>query len=209
MTSITMWVTQIIIFLIFATIISLIIPNNRMKGNIQMVIGLVLLLIFAKPLLAFFSFDVDAQINRVDQMIFEDQGLEKEVEKSMNNQKSEIETVHDAYILKEVERQLVLEANPVITESFDMEVIDVTLHFSEEHVGGNETLLEHFESITVFLSSNDSFVESKHIDPVVIDTKEEAHENRTQDTSKLKQELANVWGMDVNQIQLNIEGGTS
>lgn len=209
MTSITMWVTQIIIFLILATIISLIIPNNRMKGNIQTVIGLVLLLIFAKPLLAFFSFDVDAQIDRVDQMIFEDQGLEKEVEKSINNQKSEIETVHDAYILKEVERQLVLEANPLITEAFDMEVIDVTLHFSEDDVGGNETLFEHFESITVFLSSNDSIVETRNIEPVVIDTKEESHENRTQDIPELKQELANIWGMDVNQIQLNIEGGTS
>lgn len=209
MNSITLWVIQIIIFLIIATIIGLIVPDNKLKKYVNTVIGLLLLLTFAKPLLYFFSIDVDSHIKQVEQMVFKDNSIQYEMDNSLDVQKREIQATQDAYILKEIERQLILEANPDLIAEYAYEITEVQLHF----IQSAELLeIENLESITVQLKDVDEQVKTSEVKPIVIDTTKQKKQKEQQEphiTNEVIERLSGVWGVEKDRINLVFEGGTS
>lgn len=206
MNSITLWVIQIIIFLIIATIIGLIVPDNKLKKYVNTVIGLLLLLTFAKPLLFLFSVDVDTHIKQVEQMVFKDNSIQFEMENSYNLQKKEIQATQDAYILKEIERQLTLEANPDLIDSYEYEISALELHFIP---GAKQSEIEGLESITVQLKDVSEQEMTSEVKPIVIDTNQQSEQKQPPVGNEIMEQLAEVWGVEINQIEVIFEGGTS
>lgn len=206
MNSITLWVIQIIIFLIIATIIGLIVPDNKLKKYVNTVIGLLLLLTFAKPLLFLFSVDVDTHIKQVEQMVFKDNSIQFEMENSYNLQKKEIQATQDAYILKEIERQLTLEANPDLIDSYEYEISALELHFIP---GAKQSEIEGLESITVQLKDVSEQEMTSEVKPIVIDTNQQSEQKQPPVGNEIMEQLAEVWGVETNQIEVIFEGGTS
>src|SRR5690625_3378814 len=125
MNFITEWIMQIIVFILLGTIVELILPNNSMKKYVNIVIGLLLLLILAKPILYIFNVDVTAALNRMEETIFQDEKMMEETEILFENQKRDIQAEQDAYIWNEVKSQLMQEANPILMEQFSVQVDDV------------------------------------------------------------------------------------
>ena len=87
------WVTQILIFLLLATIIDLLIPNTSMKKYIKLVVGLIFLLIFLQPL--FYLVTVDGT-KTMENFIVQQLTQSEEhttLENSLNIQKKEIQAI--------------------------------------------------------------------------------------------------------------------
>src|SRR5690625_1586974 len=120
MSIITTWVMQIIIFILIATIVDLMIPANNMKKYIHLVFGLLLLLIFTKPLLYLFSLDMESEIRKVETIMYENNEQTSISNNQMQSQKNEIQAEQNAYILKEVKESLMRKANPVLMDKYNI-----------------------------------------------------------------------------------------
>ena len=56
---ITSWVTNIIVFVLLATVIDMLLPNSAMQKYAKMVIGLLLIAVIISPILKLFHSDFD------------------------------------------------------------------------------------------------------------------------------------------------------
>src|SRR5690625_2577862 len=91
MTLISNWVIQIIIFIIIASIVDLMIPANKMKKYVHLAFGLLLLLIFTKPLLYIFSLDMESEIQKAEMIMYDNNEQLSISNNHLQSQKKEIQ----------------------------------------------------------------------------------------------------------------------
>jgi len=212
MTFITEWVMQIIVFILIGTIIELLLPNNTMKKYVNIVVGLLLLLILAKPILFLFSTDVTSHLERIEETIFQDEQILNETEYLIEKQKIDIQAEQDAYIWNEVKSQLINEANPVLNDQYNSEIIDIAFTFDEVFVDKYDNLNQVIVSMKT--TGENQKVEAENIQPIIIDTEQEvdnkkAAKEATNREPMIKNTLEELWGLNKDQIEILWEGGTS
>ena len=211
MNVISEWVMQVIVFILLGTIVELLIPNNSMKKYVNIVIGLLLLLVLAKPILYLFTDDVTAQLDKFEQIIFQEEATLSETETLMEIQKRDIQAEQDAYIWNEVKLQLMKEANPILFEQYSAQIVELTFSFDEPNVDSYENLNE----VIITLRKNSDGRESDDeeadvINPVIIETDrpKESRRKNNNDTN-ISGTLEEIWGLDKEKIKIMWEGGTS
>jgi len=206
MSIITTWVMQIIIFILIATIVDLMIPANNMKKYIHLVFGLLLLLIFTKPLLYLFSLDMESEIRKVETIMYENNEQTFISKNQIQTQKSEIQADQNAYILKEVRDSLMSKANPVLMDKYNVEIVAIQLHFIDENMDN----YEHLQDITVTIHSLQENDETSDIETVGIDTEAIGQKNdELIDTEEIRTQLESIWGLPKDQIIVFWEGGAN
>lgn len=211
MNVISEWVMQVIVFILLGTIVELLIPNNSMKKYVNIVIGLLLLLVLVKPILYLFTDDVTAQLDKFEQIIFQEEATLSETETLMEIQKRDIQAEQDAYIWNEVKLQLMKEANPILFEQYSAQIVELTFSFDEPNVDSYENLNE----VIITLRENSDGIESDDkeadvINPVIIETDrpKESRRKNNNDTN-ISGTLEEIWGLDKEKIKIMWEGGTS
>lgn len=203
------WVMQIIIFILIATILELLIPNNAMKKYINIVIGLLLLLILSQPILYIFSIDVTAELERVERTIFQDDNTLLKTTNILENEKKEIQATSDAYIWNEVKLQLEKEANPVLLEQYSIRIVNLTFTFDDRDVDNDDNLKEVIVTLTT--NESDEPEEKSEVDPIIIGSEQKLEPQPKMDnqSTEIKKTLEQVWGVKQNQIQIIWEGVAS
>ncbi len=201
---ITEWITQIVIFILLATIIDLLIPNIGMKKYIKLVIGLILILILLSPIFSLFQLDIENTLKHAYSKVFEqDESLEK-VNDAIEMQKSEIEMTHDAYILEEMVVQLKTLANESLNEHHQAEVSDIEFVFDDDTAMSYEGL----EEVIVYLQkSTDGEGGIQTVEEVVIGTANK--EDNTKDDDEIISQLRESWELTDKKITVYWEGGAS
>jgi len=202
------WVTQIIVFLIFAAIIDLLIPANKMRRYIQFVVGLVLLLIFLKPVFYIFDIDITQAIESSFKQTIQANEKSKEMEELIKIQKSEIESTQDAYILEEMVVQLKnLAEDPLAEEQITIADIQFNFGKTEAHT------FDNLEEIIVYLAAtNEGEGVVDEINEIEINTNEptlERDELEEIDSELIKNILQEVWELDEMKITLIWEEGVT
>ena len=86
------WVTQIIIFILLATIIDLLVPKLTMHKYIKLAIGLILIIILLTPIFTLFKVDVEGHLLKNYETIFNDIETMDGTNNSLESQKNEIES---------------------------------------------------------------------------------------------------------------------
>jgi len=212
MNMIVEWVMQIIVFILLGTLVELLLPNNVMKKYVNIVIGLLLLFILAKPILYLFSVDVTSQLERMEQAIFEDEATFEETETLLEKQKKDIQAEQDAYIWNEVKLQLIKEANPTLLEKYSVTIDDISFHLD----GSSEDKYDNLETVIVTMQTNGQVDKKKEekIKPIIIETTPNVKEKDRKETNtrlnmKIEDTLEEIWGLDKGKIHLDWEGGTS
>lgn len=200
------WITQIIIFLIIATIIDLLIPANKMKKYIQFIVGLILILIFLKPVLYIFNVDIKDALETSFTQSVQSNETENNMENLMKMQKSEIESSQDAYILEQMVVQLKDLAETPLENKFQTEITDIQFKFHS-----SEKTLEDLEEIIVYLAeSKEEEGVVDEVKDIVIDTKKTPTEHEIDDNNKeIKKMLQEVWELDDINLTIIQEGGAS
>lgn len=212
MIAISEWVMQIIVFILLGTIVELLIPNNAMKKYVNIVIGLLLLLVLAKPILHIFTDDVTVQLDKFEQIIFQEDPTMSETETLMEKQKRDIQAEQDAYIWSEVKLQLMKEANPILLEQYSVQIVNLAFSFDDPFVDNYEnlkeviiTLQEHSEGLAS-INEEDANV----IKPIIIETDQpKESRGKNKNDTKISSTLEEIWGIDKEQIKIMWEGGTS
>ena len=201
----TEWITNIIIFVLIATVIDLLLPNSSMQKYTKMVMGLLLIVIILSPILKLLSTDFDAAIASMPSI---DSLEQKNMENLIDLQKKEIQASQDAYILEEVAVQLKQTAEEELMDQYGLKISNIDLIMDEENQPNTEM---QFQAIIVQLMEPEKEAEAVEVvRKVEINTSEPLPSNdETNETKKIASLLSERWNVEPETIQVVIGGGNT
>ncbi|MDX8364281.1 stage III sporulation protein AF [Cytobacillus sp. IB215665] len=190
------WITNVILFLLLATVIDLLIPDTSIQKYVKMVTGLLLITIIITPLLQLLSTDIDQIFSSMStKSEFQEEMLENEIEMK----KKEIQASHRAYILEQTAVQMKEDVEEELIETYGYMIQDIEIFLTEDTVTGVEVMVTkyHEDGVTVPVVKSISINTSQ---PMKKNNKSVAE----QDISK---HLSDAWEIDSELINVQMEGG--
>ncbi|MEB1806549.1 MAG: stage III sporulation protein AF [Bacillaceae bacterium] len=208
MSFLTDWLTNIIIFILLATILELLLPNSSMQRYVKMVVGLLLLVIILNPLLSIFSKDINDILPNFSN---NEHISEKSLENSIEKKKIEIERGQRAYISEQMAVPMKRQVEEELVAKFDVEVDSVQITLDE--FAFDTTDEDAIVKVTVHLKrvaeeeNEGELVQAVSV--VNIDTRKElpSEEETAVDTVPIQTFLADEWQIPKDKISLAWEGG--
>ncbi|MEI4790733.1 stage III sporulation protein AF [Bacillus sp. FJAT-53060] len=203
MSFLTEWITSIILFILFAIVIDLLLPNSSMQKYAKMVVSLLLIVVMLNPIFALFRADPDQIFSEF--MKGKEQAQSEEIKNQMNLEKKEIQASQRAYILKQMAVQLEKSAKePLEKESYEMKHVEVLA--DEEHLDGNIKVDQFRIKAVLSLLTGDAVETVAKVDIDLSSQKEESA-GSSKKIARVKETLADVWNTSPEHISLIIEGG--
>lgn len=198
------WVSNIIVYILIATIIMMLIPNTGLAKYVRFVASLLLIVMMLQPVFQLFKVNIKEVLAGYQSTTYE---ANSEIKNEINNKKNEIQAAERAYILKQMAVQMKKEVEENITQQFEQVVTNVELEVKE----GVTTIKtpQDLSKVTVFVSAKKD--ETSNVEPV-----QEVSVNTTDpiqtDSEKIKQQelqsfLADRWQLEDKQIEVKMEGG--
>lgn len=204
MSFLTTWVTNIIVFILFAVVLDMLLPNSSMQKYTKLVVGLLLTAIFLTPILTLLKQDFTSDIQH--KIMSNGVWGNQEMENSLESKKKEIEETQQAYILEQMAVQLKSEAEKELTERSGYEIQDVEIRLINPK---GEMKEENIESIHVTLVEQNK-EEAEGVQPVEkvdIDL-EEQQSLITAPSPQIQEILSEKWGVSSSKLIIEInEGG--
>ncbi|WP_108670836.1 stage III sporulation protein AF [Peribacillus acanthi] len=197
----TNWITNIILFVLLATVIDMLLPSSSFQKYAKMVIGLLLIAIIITPIFQLLSSDFE----QILEITMDEQNKAKNslIENSTEFKKKEIQAQMDAYILEQMAVQLRTGVEEELMDEFKMQIKSVELQLLETD---EPKLPDDLHTVSITLASG----ETQQIDAIEtvttvdIDTSRSVQEP-TDEWNDIKVFLASKWGIEENQIQIEGE----
>lgn len=202
MSFLSSWISNIIIFILLATVIDMLLPSSSLQKYTKMVIGLLLIAIIITPILSLFQTNFEQILASATVQINSDN--ENKLGNLTESKKKEIQAVQSAYILEQLANQLQEEVEEELMKKYQMKIEVTNIAVNNEE---NPRLPDDLQNIAISLTEikEDAAVET--IAKVDIDTKASLQMDYT-DYEDVKQFLAQRWLIDEKLIQISGEGGT-
>ncbi len=205
MSILTEWVTNIIVFILFAIILDMLLPSSTMQKYTKLVVGLLLIAVFITPILSIFNKNFTSEMQ--EKLMQSSTGSNPKLENSLESKKKEIEESQQAYILEHMAVQLKNEAEKELMDESNYAIQDIEITLMDKN---GEMNAENIETIQVFVAESQES-SSEEVQPVkkievTIDEKQNEIENTP--SSELTTILSKIWGIDPSKIVIGlIEGG--
>ncbi|PEJ56997.1 MULTISPECIES: stage III sporulation protein AF [unclassified Bacillus (in: firmicutes)] len=198
------WVSNIIVYILVATIIMMLIPNSGLAKYVRFVASLLLIVMMLQPIFQLFKVNIKEVLAGYQSTTYQ---ANNEIKNEINNKKSEIQEAERAYILKQMAVQMKKEVEKSFTKEFEQVITNVDLQVKD----GVNTVktAQDLSKVTVYVSPKKD--ETSNVEPV-----QEVSINTDQpvqtDDEKIKQQelqtfLANKWELEDKQIEVKMEGG--
>ena len=201
--ALTTWITNIVLFILLATIINLLLPNSSFQKYTKLVVGLLLMLIIITPVFQIFKVDVNQMLKSLSlSSIRSDQ----QVENSIENQKKEIQASQRAYILEQMAVQMEADVKEELMDQYGVAIDRIHIETKKPN---DEPTADNIKSISVAVSkkaSDDSEVVSA-VKVISIDTSTPIETNKPTESKKLSNYLAAKWDVKQGQVVVNMEEG--
>ncbi|MHC0035973.1 stage III sporulation protein AF [Pseudoneobacillus sp. C159] len=197
------WVTNIIIFILIATVIDMLLPNSSLQKYTKMVTGLLLIAIILTPVLKLISKDFETTLQSIP--IFSSAN-EKNMENLIEMKKKEIQASNRAYILETMAVQLKEGTKEELMNQYGLEVANIEIQFDETN---NESFPDNLQKVIVHMKQS---VEETNvvevIQPVEINTYQPRQETKQlpAETKEIASLLADKWNVTEDAIEVLIEG---
>jgi stage III sporulation protein AF len=191
------WVSNIIIFVLLATVIDMLLPNSALQKYAKMVIGLLLIAIIITPILGLFNKDFDDILTAATSE-FEDQ-KKKDLGNLTEMKKKEIQATQGAYILKQMAVDLQAEVEEELMADHNMRISSIDVGVKNEEEPGVDDL----QNITISLEKAEG-KENSEIEAVAkvdINTDSPSTSNDA-NLDAVKRFLATSWSVDEEIIEI-------
>ncbi|MBT2660864.1 stage III sporulation protein AF [Bacillus sp. ISL-45] len=198
------WITNIIIFILLATVLDMLLPNSNFQKYTKIVTGLILIAIILSPVMKLFTSDFETAIASMGQFnSFEDEKIKNSIE----FQKKEIQASQHAYILETMAVQLKTAAEEELMEQQGMEIANIELGVNDQD---QRPFPENLEYVIVHLKKAEDEGETVAVvREVEIDTNAPLPSKQTsQNTDQISSLLSEKWNVPEKSIQIMIEGGS-
>ncbi|WP_338451668.1 stage III sporulation protein AF [Niallia oryzisoli] len=197
------WVTNIILFVLFAMMIDMLLPNSKFQKYTKMVIGLLLIAIILTPIFKLISQDFEATMASIPE--WEDTG-ENNIKNLIDSQKNEIQASQDAYILKQMAVQLKEDAEEELMDQHGLVITDLNLLVDEDD---QRPFPENLQKVVIQLQEPSEATEAiEAVKTVEINTDEPpVPKTKAENNKKIIRLLSEKWSIDDKLIELQIERG--
>lgn len=199
------WVTNIILFVLFATLIDMLLPTSKFQKYTKMVVGLLLISIILTPIFKLFSTDFEEVFATAIPKWEENK--DGQIKNLIDLQKSEIQASHDAYILEQMAVRLKEGAEEELMDQFDVAITDLEVVVDKDD---ERPFPENLQKVVIQIAQGpeeESAVEVvKTIDINANEPLKKETANKNQN-NRMIQLLADKWSIDEEIIELQIEGG--
>jgi len=197
------WVTNIILFILLATVIDMLLPNSSMQKYTKMVTGLLLIAIILTPIFKLISKDFETTMSSIPS--YQAPG-EKNMKNSIDLKKKEIQASQHAYILEEMAVQLKKDVKEELMNQYGLEIEKIDLAVNAE---SDKAFPENLQKVTVLLKQPDSGVKTvEAIKQIEINTEKPLpSEGSTVETEKIASFLSQKWNVTEETVEVSIEGG--
>lgn len=196
----TEWIMQIIIFLLFMTIIEMLLPSGTTKKYTKVIMSLLLISLILSPLYTFFTSDVEKILSDIYQS--ERSSQNAEVEKTIEMKKKEIQASLRAYTLEQLSVQMNELVEEELIAQFNLKIDEIDIE-----IEGDLVAVDQIAAITVYLREVE---EDGLIAPVALVNISPSLEKNRQSLAEEKQVaqvLADQWEVSEQIIDVLIEGG--
>ncbi|WP_210365881.1 stage III sporulation protein AF [Bacillus sp. REN3] len=197
------WVTNIIVFILLATVLDMLLPNSSFQKYTKIVTGLILIAIILTPVMKLFTSDFETAIASIGQI--GNNGQEK-LKSSIEFKKKEIQASQHAYILETMAVQLRSAVEEELMEQQGMEIADIEIKVNEQD---QRTFPENLQSLKVYLRESQGEGEAVAVvREVEIDTNAPLPSKQTsRNIDQISSLLSEKWNVPETSIQIVIEGG--
>ncbi|MEL3974094.1 stage III sporulation protein AF [Rossellomorea oryzaecorticis] len=200
MAFLTEWITNIIVFVLLATVIDMLLPSSNMQKYVKIVTGLLLITIILTPLLKLMTADVDAV---VDSFRLNGTSQNNSVENLIEMKKKEIQASQRAYILEQMAVQMKQQAEKELMEKSGKVIEKVSITATDL-----ENIPDSITEVTVYLSAKEEKDAIEAVRNVEIDTGDKTRAEKTdENVSLVTSLLAEKWNLSPEKIII-AEGGT-
>ncbi|WP_282172661.1 stage III sporulation protein AF [Cytobacillus firmus] len=198
------WVTNIILFVLLATVIDMLLPSSKLQKYTKMVTGLLLIAIILTPILRIISNDFEEALVSVP--VFEASG-EKNMENLIEMKKKEIQASSDAYILEQMAVHMKQDAEEELMEQYGLEIANIDILVDES---SDQAFPDNLQKVMIQLKAEDAEAEAVEVVKTVeinagkpLPSSGPEHE----DAERIASLLAQKWNVDANSIEVLVEGG--
>lgn len=206
MSFITEWVTNIILFVLLATVVDMLLPNSTFQKYAKMVAGLLLITVILTPVFKLVNHNFEDVVESAAFKTTDD----KNIKNSIEMQKKEIQASLDEYTLNKMAVQMKEEANKELVDQYGVEI--ETLSITVDH-DSEKSFPENLEKLVISLKQgngeqNENAVEV--VKSVEINTQNPNSSESEQiqvDTESITSFLANKWDVKDENIDIVTEGG--
>lgn len=197
------WVTNIILFILLATVIDMLLPNSSMQKYTKMVTGLLLIAIILTPVLKLISKDFETTMGSIPS--YQAPG-EKNIKNSIDLKKKEIQASQHAYILEEMAVQLKKDVKEELMNQYGLEIEKIDLAVNQE---SDKAFPENLQKVTVLLKQPENSVQTvEAIKQIEINTEKPLpSEGSTKETKQIASFLSQKWNVTEKTVEVSIEGG--
>jgi stage III sporulation protein AF len=200
MSFLTEWITNIIVFVLLATVIDMLLPSSNMQKYVKIVTGLLLITIILTPLLKLMTSDVDSVM---DSFRINGGSQNNSVENLIEMKKKEIQASQRAYILEQMAVQMKQQAEKELMDKSGKVIEKVSIAANDL-----ENIPDSITEVTVYLSTKEEKDAIEAVRNVEIDTGDKTRaEKSDENVSLVTSLLAKEWNLSPEKIII-AEGGT-
>lgn len=187
----TEWMTNIIVFILLATVFDMLLPQSNIKKYTKMVIGLLLIAVITTPLFKLISTDFEKNLSSIT---FMETVNEKKLENEIEMKKREIEQTQHAYILEQMAVQLRTDVEEELMERYGLLVNHIQIITNKNNREGFPTNVD--KVVVQLAKSLQTHNEIEVVQMVEINTDMPLQsEKRTNQEKEIANLLANKWDM--------------
>jgi stage III sporulation protein AF len=198
------WITNIIIFILLATVLDMLLPNSSFQKYTKIVTGLILIAIILSPVMKLFTSDFETAIASMAKFNSQE---DENIKNSIEFKKKEIQASQHAYILETMAVQLKTAAEEELMEQQGMEIANIELEVNDQD---QRPFPENLEYVIVHVKKAEDEGETVAVvREVEIDTNAPLPSKQTsQNTDQISSLLSEKWNVPEKSIQIMIEGGS-
>ncbi|MGE7601268.1 stage III sporulation protein AF [Peribacillus sp. NPDC097675] len=192
------WITNIIVFVLLATVIDMLLPSSALQKYAKMVIGLLLIAIILTPILGLFHTDFEKILTTVTSE-FENKN-KKDLGNLTEMKKKEIQATQGAYILEQMAVELQTEVEEELIEDYKVKISSIDV----DVINKESPSLEELQHINISLEEAEKEGSTSAIETVAkvdINTGEETSSTHV-NFEAVKKFLATSWSVDEEIIEI-------
>lgn len=198
------WVSNIIVYILVATIIMMLIPNSNLSKYVKFVASLLLIVMMLQPVFQLFQVNIKEVIAGFQSTTYV---ANNDIKNEINIKKNEIQQAERAYILKQMAVQMKKEVEESFSKQFNQEISSIEIEAKQDV----ETIKQSqdLSKVTVYVTpNNDKTSNVEPVKEVVVNTDDSTEpDSETIKQQEVQNFLANKWQLEDKQIEVKMEGG--
>jgi len=198
------WISNIIVFILIASLVMMLIPNSSLSKYVKFVASLLLIVMMLQPIFQIFKVNIKDVLGNYQSKTLQADGS---IKNEINQKKKDIEATERAYILNQMAVQMKQSVEKSFSKEFKQQIETVSLEVDENKTSINNP--SDVSKVIVTIGKNQS--QSKDVQPVQevsINSSEPLElDSNKQLQSDIRQFLAIKWQLDEKQINVQLEGG--